>query len=152
MGRSILLWLLGIPIPIIIIIALSTTDRAVFAALRVSISKELFMSTAALNARSDAILSAEEEIAGPESGDSAVSWGAIIAGAVVASALSLALLIYPRRHWPRISLSVVQQQRLGYDVRCPRGSLVYRCSTIRIGRRRISGGSLAHSLGQRPQR
>ena len=51
------------------------------------------MSTAALNARSDAILSAQEELASPESGNSAVSWGAIIAGAVVASALSLALLI-----------------------------------------------------------
>ena len=51
------------------------------------------MSNAALNARSDAILNAQEELASPESGASAVSWGAIIAGAVVASALSLALLM-----------------------------------------------------------
>ena len=51
------------------------------------------MSNAALNARSDAILSAQEELASPESGVSAVSWAAIIAGAVVASALSLALLM-----------------------------------------------------------
>jgi hypothetical protein len=51
------------------------------------------MSNAALNARSDAILSTQEELAIPESGVSAVSWGAIIAGAVVASALSLALLM-----------------------------------------------------------
>src|SRR6204780_5081287 len=50
------------------------------------------MSNAALNARSDAILDAQE-LASPESGASAVSWGAIIAGAVVASALSLALLM-----------------------------------------------------------
>ena len=51
------------------------------------------MSNAALNARSDAILNTREEPAIPESGVSAVSWGAIIAGAVVASALSLALLM-----------------------------------------------------------
>jgi hypothetical protein len=51
------------------------------------------MSNAALNARSDAVLNAQEELASPESGASAVSWGAIIAGAVVASALSLALLM-----------------------------------------------------------
>src|ERR1700734_3860234 len=51
------------------------------------------MSNAALNARSDPILNAQEELASPESGASAVSWGAIIAGAVVASALSLALLM-----------------------------------------------------------
>ena len=51
------------------------------------------MSNAALNARSDAILNAPEELAIPESGASAVSWGAIIAGAVVALALSLALLM-----------------------------------------------------------
>ena len=51
------------------------------------------MSNAALNARSDAISNAPEEPAIPESGASAVSWGAIIAGAVVASALSLALLM-----------------------------------------------------------
>ena len=37
-------------------------------------------------------MNAQEELASPESGVSAVSWGAIIAGAVVASALSLALL------------------------------------------------------------
>jgi hypothetical protein len=51
------------------------------------------MSNAALNVRSDPILNAPEELAIPESGASAVSWGAIIAGAVVASALSLALLM-----------------------------------------------------------
>jgi len=51
------------------------------------------MSNAALNARSDPILNAPEELAIPESGASAVSWGAIIAGAVVASALFLALLM-----------------------------------------------------------
>ena len=51
------------------------------------------MSNAALNARSDAILNARDELANPESAASAVSWGAIIAGAVVASALSLALLM-----------------------------------------------------------
>jgi hypothetical protein len=51
------------------------------------------MSNAALNARSGAILNAQDELASPESGVSAVSWGAIIAGAVVASALSLALLM-----------------------------------------------------------
>ena len=51
------------------------------------------MSNAALNARSDAILNARDELASPESAASAVSWGAIIAGAVVASALSLALLM-----------------------------------------------------------
>ena len=51
------------------------------------------MSNAALNARSDAILNARGELASPESAASAVSWGAIIAGAVVASALSLALLM-----------------------------------------------------------
>ena len=51
------------------------------------------MSTAALNARSDAMLNAQEELGVTESGASAVSWGAIIAGAVVASALSLALLM-----------------------------------------------------------
>jgi hypothetical protein len=51
------------------------------------------MSNAALNARSDAILKARGELASPESATSAVSWGAIIAGAVVASALSLALLM-----------------------------------------------------------
>ena len=51
------------------------------------------MSNAAFNARSDAMLSAREELASPESGASAVAWGAIIAGAVVASALSLALLM-----------------------------------------------------------
>jgi hypothetical protein len=47
------------------------------------------MSNAALNARSNAILNTREELAIPESGASAVSWAAIIAGAVVASALSL---------------------------------------------------------------
>ena len=109
------------------------------------------MSNAALNARSDAILNTQEELASAESGASAVSWGAIIAGAVVASALSLPLRCSdPYRS--RISLSVVQQQRLGYDVRYPRRGLVHRCSTVRIGRRRISCGSSAHSLGQRPQR
>ena len=51
------------------------------------------MSNAALNARSNAILNKQEELASAESGASAVSWGAIIAGAVVASALSLALLM-----------------------------------------------------------
>src|SRR5271155_6154697 len=51
------------------------------------------MSNAALNARSDAILKARGELASPESSTSAVSWAAIIAGAVVASALSLALLM-----------------------------------------------------------
>jgi hypothetical protein len=51
------------------------------------------MSNAAFNARSDAILSAQEGLASPESGASAVSWAAIIAGAAVASALSLALLM-----------------------------------------------------------
>ena len=51
------------------------------------------MSNAAFNARSDAMLSGREELASPESGASAVAWGAIIAGAVVASALSLALLM-----------------------------------------------------------
>jgi hypothetical protein len=51
------------------------------------------MSNAALKARSDAILNARSELANPESASSAVSWGAIIAGAVVASALSLALLM-----------------------------------------------------------
>ncbi len=51
------------------------------------------MSNAAFNARSAAILGAQEELASPESGVSAVSWAAIIAGAVVASALSLALLM-----------------------------------------------------------
>ena len=51
------------------------------------------MSNAALNARSNAMLNAQEESGGLESGVSAVSWGAIIAGAIVASALSLALLM-----------------------------------------------------------
>ena len=51
------------------------------------------MPNAALNARSDALLSERGEFANPESAASAVSWGAIIAGAVVASALSLALLM-----------------------------------------------------------
>jgi hypothetical protein len=51
------------------------------------------MSNAALNARSNAMLNAQEEPGGLESGASAVSWGAIIAGAFVASALSLALLM-----------------------------------------------------------
>jgi hypothetical protein len=51
------------------------------------------MSNAVLNVRSDAILNAHDEFANPESAASAVSWGAIIAGAVVASALSLALLM-----------------------------------------------------------
>jgi hypothetical protein len=51
------------------------------------------MSNAALNARSDAILNARDELASPESAASAVSWGAIIAGAVISSALSLALLM-----------------------------------------------------------
>jgi hypothetical protein len=51
------------------------------------------MSNAALNARSDAILNARDELTSPESAASAVSWGAIIAGAVVSSALSLALLM-----------------------------------------------------------
>ena len=50
------------------------------------------MSTATLTARSDAMLNGQE-LASPESGASAVSWGATIAGAVVASALSLALLM-----------------------------------------------------------
>jgi hypothetical protein len=51
------------------------------------------MSNAALNARSDAILNAHAELASSESAASAVSWGAIVAGAVVTSALSLALLM-----------------------------------------------------------
>ncbi len=51
------------------------------------------MSNAVLNARSDAILNARDEFASPESAASAVSWGAIFGGAVVASALSLALLM-----------------------------------------------------------
>jgi hypothetical protein len=51
------------------------------------------VSNAVSNARSGAILSAREEFVSPESGASAVSWGAVIAGAVVASALSLALLM-----------------------------------------------------------
>jgi hypothetical protein len=51
------------------------------------------MSNAALKARSDAILKVEDELASPESAASAMSRGAIIAGAVVASALSLALLM-----------------------------------------------------------
>ena len=42
------------------------------------------MSNAPLNARSDAILNARGELANPESATSALSWGAIIAGAVVA--------------------------------------------------------------------
>jgi hypothetical protein len=58
-----------------------------------SISQEIFMSNAALNARSEAILNAREDLASPESTASAVSWAAIIAGAFVASALSLALLM-----------------------------------------------------------
>jgi hypothetical protein len=51
------------------------------------------MSNAPFNARSDAILNARGELPNPESATSVVSWGAIIAGAVVASALSLALLM-----------------------------------------------------------
>jgi hypothetical protein len=51
------------------------------------------MSNAALNDRSSAIVSVREELVSPESAASAVSWGAVIAGAVVASALSLALLM-----------------------------------------------------------
>jgi hypothetical protein len=51
------------------------------------------MSNAALNARSDAILNARGELVSPESTAPAVSWGAIAAGAVVASAQSLALLM-----------------------------------------------------------
>ena len=51
------------------------------------------MSNAVLSARSDAILNARNELASPESAASAVSWGAIIAGAAVSSALSLALLM-----------------------------------------------------------
>ena len=51
------------------------------------------MSNATLAAPSEAILNARDELARPESGASAVSWGAIVAGAVVASALSLALLM-----------------------------------------------------------
>jgi len=51
------------------------------------------MSNATLAAPSEAILNARDELASFESGASAVSWGAILAGAVVASALSLALLM-----------------------------------------------------------
>ena len=51
------------------------------------------MSNAALHARSGAIVNTQEELGITEGGASAVSWGAIIAGAVVASALSLALLM-----------------------------------------------------------
>src|SRR5580692_7808244 len=51
------------------------------------------MSNATLAAPSEAILNARDELASFESGASAVSWGAIVAGAVVASALSLALLM-----------------------------------------------------------
>ena len=50
------------------------------------------MSNGTLAAPSEAILNARDELASPESGASAVSWGAIVAGAVVASGLSLALL------------------------------------------------------------
>ncbi|MGA8586192.1 MAG: hypothetical protein WB715_20575 [Roseiarcus sp.] len=51
------------------------------------------MSNAALHARSGAIVNTQEELGITEGGASVVSWGAIIAGAVVASALSLALLM-----------------------------------------------------------
>ena len=51
------------------------------------------MSNATLAAPSEAILNARDELARPESGASSVSWGAIVAGAVVASALSPALLM-----------------------------------------------------------
>jgi hypothetical protein len=50
------------------------------------------MSNVALKAGSDAILNVRDELASPESAASSVSWAAIVAGAVVASALSLALL------------------------------------------------------------
>jgi hypothetical protein len=55
--------------------------------------EEGLVSNAALNPHSNAIVSAREELIRPESTASAVSWGAVIAGAVVASALSLALLM-----------------------------------------------------------
>jgi hypothetical protein len=51
------------------------------------------MSNATPAAPSEATLNARDELASPESGTSAVAWGAIVAGAVVASALSLALLM-----------------------------------------------------------
>ena len=72
--------------------SLFITDAAALAR-SASILKEIFMSNAVLSARSDAILNARDEFASPESAASAVSWGAIIAGAVVSSALSLALLM-----------------------------------------------------------
>jgi len=51
------------------------------------------MSNAAPRARSDTVVNARDEFTNLENAASAVSWGAIIAGAFVASALSLALLM-----------------------------------------------------------
>jgi hypothetical protein len=109
------------------------------------------MSNATLAAPSEAILNGRDETGKARKRPSAVSWGAIVAGAVVASALSLALLMLGAGIGYRVGLSVVDHQRLGHDVRDPRSSLVHRGSAVRIRRRRISGGSPAHALGQRPR-
>jgi hypothetical protein len=69
------------------------TDATALVAFRARGPRRSFMSNAAPRARSDTVVNARDEFTNLESAASAVSWGAIIAGAFVASALSLALLL-----------------------------------------------------------
>ena len=109
------------------------------------------MSNATLAAPSEAILNARDELASFESGASAVSWGAIVAGAVVASALSLALLMLGAgiglvsvSPWSTTKVSVATFGILA-------AAWFIAVQLFASGRRRISGRSPAHALGQRPR-
>ena len=104
------------------------------------------MSNATLAAPSEAILNARDELARPESGASAVSWGAIVAGAVVASALSLALLMLGAgigivwvSPWSTTNVSVTAF-----------GILAVAWFSSHPASVDIWGVACAHALGQRP--
>ena len=118
MGRGILLWLLGVPIPIIIIIALLYHWTPLRSRASLSISEEIFfMSNAVLNARSDAILNAARRThrESRKAAASAVSWRAacIIGGCGCRISAGSCAVDAWRWHWPlRVRLAVVQQQRL----------------------------------------
>jgi hypothetical protein len=135
MGQGILLWLLGVPIPIIIILALFFASLLLKFVHREVGERE--MSTTMLFT-----LSAQ----GMESPLSGVFWGAIV------PALS-SLLLFHWRSWSlapvrsRFSVAVVRERRIGDFRHFSRG--VAHCSpVVRFRRRRIYRRPIAYSLGK----
>ena len=86
---------------------------------------------------SDAILSSQKALAEEEEGGSAVSWAAVLAGAFVASAFSIALVALGAGLGLVSVLTVVQQQCIGDHFRNPRGGLAYCRSVVCLGTRGI---------------